>query len=746
MITCAFRCVHVLMVAIVWSVLSIASVFAESQTVGSTANPGDVQIVVDDLGSVRFLRNDAGVINHQWLCPGANCTNPSNGVAIGFNDGTAKQFRSRFFSTGTVVTPVSNTLDGNRVLTVYRLGSSPNDPLVTQEVILDALNKLYDISWTIEVPGGGASLSSLTLIAGGDTNLLGNDYGYGAWDASSSTVSVRPDPAEGSGAMSLIGVTVPQGYEGRNYTAVQSSGNSQALTNVVSPTTVDIGMALQWNVASVAAGSSVTIRAVVVLNTTTELATPTPGVGTPAATATPTRTSTPTATATSSSTPSITPSGTPTASPTASPTPTHTASPTSASTGTVTPTQTVTSTPTFNLTPDPGTGGVAPPLFQPLNGGGTSSSRPILRGTAAIGGSVVIFIDGVNVGSAVVTGGGTFSFQVPSPLAVGDHVVVGKTVLSDGNESAYSQPMVLTIRREAVLDFDGDGITDITGHAVRGATTSFRSALSASKGVSSENLTGWMPAPADYDGDGRWDYGAVGVAQGALRWSLKLSGSGVAKEVALGSSGDIALVGCRFGDGGSYALSVMKGRHVRYRTLNGRSRGAFSVHVSDMGQVLGCGDVDGDGVDELIVATRESRQLDRVTAVTRTGKRLQVINISRFINGFIARDVGSGSPILGALRGSGKDSKSSELRALRGTFEFPVVQLPSSLDVASGTFMRRDNVSLTSGILWQRRGTLDLLRMLAREKHPTKVFKLPKGYRVTKPQNNRRVSGSRRRR
>jgi hypothetical protein len=162
-----------------------------------------------------------------------------------------------------------------------------------------------------------------------------------------------------------------------------------------------------------------------------------------------------------------------------------------------------------------------------------------------------------------------------------------------------------------------------------------------------------------------------------------------------------------------------------------------------MGQVLGCGDVDGDGVDELIVSTRESRGINRVTAVNRSGKRRYVKNISRFVNAFIAREVESGAPVLGALRGTGRDSKSSELRALRGTFDFPIVQLPSSLDVASGTFVRGDGASLTSGITWQRRGTRDVLRLLSLEKTPTKVLKLAKGYRVTKPQDSRRVAGSR---
>ena len=734
-----FRCVEVLMTAILWSLGFIAPVYAASQTVGTTTNPGDVQIVVDDLGAVRFVSNDNNQIQDQWICQNAECSDLSNGITIAFNDGASKQFRTRFFAAGTLVTPVSNTKDGNKVITVYRLGSAPSDPLVTQEVILDPPNRLYDIAWTISIPSGGVSITSLQFVHGGDTNLLGNDYGYGTWDASSHTVSVRPDPNEGSGEMSLIGVTPPDAFEARNYTQVKQRGETFSLANVVEPATVDIGMALQWNLNTLSAGGSVTIRNVVLLNTTTDPATPTPSAGTPAATATPTRTSTP------ENTPTATATGTATNTPTStiSATPTETATSTVTPTITVTPTVTSTATPGFNSTPDPGIGGVAPPVFDGLAGGATSASRPILKGSSTIGGSVSIMIDSVSVGSAPVAKDGTFSFQVPSPLAVGAHEVKGKTVLSDGSESAYSLPVIITVRREAVLDFDGDGITDLTGHTVRGARTIFQSLLSTSSKISSASIDGWFPAPADYDGDGRWDVGAIGVANEALIWSIKPSGTGVLTARSFGSSGDIALVGCRFGDSGEYSLAVVKGRYVRYRTLTGRSRGAFAVDASDMGQVLGCGDVDGDGVDELIVSTRESRGINRVTAVNRSGKRRYVKNISRFVNAFIAREVESGAPVLGALRGTGRDSKSSELRALRGTFDFPIVQLPSSLDVASGTFVRGDGASLTSGITWQRRGTRDVLRLLSLEKTPTKVLKLAKGYRVTKPQDSRRVAGSR---
>ena len=748
-------------------------VFAASQTLGSTANPGDVQLVVDDLGAVRFRSNDSGVIHDQWLFTG---TDPSNGVIIGFNDGNAKKFRSRFFTAGAFVTPVSNISSGTTVTTVYRLGNTATDPVVTQFVALDTNNRLYDISWTIEVPSGGTNITSLQLIHGGDTNLLGDDFGSGSWKATTRTVSVHPDLAVGSGSLSLDGVTPPTAYDAVTYTQLRNNGNSLTLTNSVSASIVDIGMAMQWNIGSLSAGNSVTIRSTVSLSTTSATATPTPAAGTPSATPTHTRTPTPIATetgtptgsptptwtATQSPTPSVAPSSTPTVTPTATetggvaptatftltPTDTPTFTPTETHTGTATatPTTTPSGTPSFNSTPDPGIGSIQPPIFDPPAGGVTRYSRPILTGIAPTGAWVRIFIDGVHVGDTAVKDDGTFSFQVPAPLAVGEHEVKGKTIVSDGGESSFSLAIIVTIRRDAVLDFDADGLTDVTGHSVRGNRIVFRAVLSSSQRVISESVEGWFPAPADYDGDGAWDYGGVGVSNGALRWSITLSGSGATRGVSFGTSGDIVLAGCRFGDDGHSTLAVMRGRHIRFRTLHGSSRGAFSVEASDLRQVIGCGDVDGDGVDELILSNRETRKVDRVTAVTRVGTRREVSNVSKFINGFIAREWTSGAPVLGALRGSGRDRKSSELRALRGTFEFPVVQLPSSLDVASGTFMRSDRASLTSGITWQSRGTLDVLRLLANEKDPTKVLKLSKGYRVTKPQDSRRVAGSRVRR
>lgn len=744
----------VILVVIAWILISNALVYAESKTLGSTTNPGDIQLVVDDLGSVRFLSNDSGVVHDQWFCPG---TDPSNGVVIGFNDGSARQFRTRFFTAGSSVTPIHNTVVGGTVVTEYRLGSGSTDPLVTQRVSLDSTNRLYDISWTIEVPPEGTDITALTLVHGGDTNLLGNDSGFGSWNAAANTVSVHPDLSVGAGEMSLVGITTPQGYEARTYTSIRTDGNALSLTNSVSASTVDIGMAMQWDVGALGAGNSVTIYSVVSLSTTSATPTPTPGPGTPSATPTSTRTPTatnthtPTATASPSSTPTSTATGTPTNTPTITPSSTPLISPTVTPTGaftaiptaTATPTSTPTETPSLQSTPDPGTPLVEPPVFDEPGRGGRTSPRPLLTGIAPAQASVTILIDGLFVGRVAVGDDGTFRYGVESPLAVGPHEVKGKTVLDDGSESVLSVPITLIIRREALLDFDGDGVTDITGHATRHNRVHFRTFGSVSRAVVRESLDGRYPACADYDGDGQWDHAAVGVSQGQLQWSVRLSGSGRRHRIAFGRSGDTALVGCRFGANGAYTVALMRGRSVQFRTFDGSSRGSFSVEAADLRTIVGCGDVDGDGVDEFFVSNRDTRAVDRVTAVDRFGRRRYVGRITRFSHGFVARDGSSAAPLLGAIRGAGMDAKSSELRALRGTFEFPLLQLPSSLDVASGTFEQEDGVSLTTGVTWQKRGTSGVLRMLAYERDATQASQLPLGYRLTKPQDSRRVAGSR---
>ncbi len=797
-----------------WSWFSIDVVLAEKQTIGTTTNPGDIQLVVDDLGAVRFRSNDAGVVHDQWFWTG---TDPSNGVIIAFNDGNAKRYRSRFFTAGTIVTPIRNAQSGNTVTTVYRLGGLETDPFVTQTVTLDSSNKLYDISWTIQIPSGGTSVTALQMAHGGDTYLLGNDNGFGSWNATTNTVSVHPDISQGAGEINLIGVTTPQGYQANYYVTVRTNGNSLALSDSVSVSTVDIGMALQWNIGSLAAGQSTTIHSTVSVSTTAATPTPTPGPGTPSATPTSSRTATPTATfsftptlyftptepltatptslplststvpptdtpqpspsiaptetsvATLTLTPTFTPvvPDTPTLTPTASPTttaapvtttpgvsstatsspaptitPTRTAAPTMVPMVSPTSSPTPTRTPTVYSNPDPELAAISPPVFDEPRGAITSV-RPHLTGRAPSNSEVQIFIDAVEVGTARVSSQRTFSYHVRSPLAIGSHTVKGRTRVSNGSKSGYSAPITLVIRGGAVLDFDGDGLTDITGHRMTKDWVVSRSLLTGTDTPRSIRVPGRYPASADYDGDGIWDYGAVGVIHGGLRWSARLSGSRSFESLLFGRSGDTVIVGCRFGDSGEYALTVLRGRRLSFRTWSGRTRGTLYVDASDLRKVVGCGDVDGDGIDEFIISNRDTRTIDRITAVDRTGKRRLVTNLAKFAHGFVARGESDEIPILGAIRGAGRDAKSSELRALRGAFEFPLLLLPSSLDVSSGTFGRNDASSVTTGITWQKRGSPSVLRMLDNETDPVPVFQLPPRYRLTKPQHHRRVAGAR---
>lgn len=334
------RTLHFVMSAAALMLLSLcapAPLWAAPQTVGSTANPGDVQVEVSDSGTIKFRSNDDGVVNDIWY------SGVATGAVFSFNDGSAKTFRTGYFA-GSTVTALSNSTVGNTITTTYRLGSAGTDPVVTQTVTLDTTAKTYTADWAIAVNVAGNPLSNLRFSYGGDISLVGDDFGYGAYNGVN-RLSVFPSASSGSGHFSMTSVTPHSHYQADFYATIVSNVNTTGLTDVVETGVVDIGMAMQWDLGNLATGASTTVSIIVKTSLSSSTPTATP-------TRTPTSTSTPTRTATSTATPTATP--TTTATHTATATATTTATPTV----TLTPTPTATAQPT--ATPAPATPTAAP--------------------------------------------------------------------------------------------------------------------------------------------------------------------------------------------------------------------------------------------------------------------------------------------------------------------------------------------------------------------------------------------------
>lgn len=125
---------------------------------------------------------------------------------------------------------------------------------------------------------------------------------------------------------------------------------------------------------------------------------------------------------------------------------------------------------------------LTPVVVGPANGSSTTDTTPTLTGTGEPGSTVTLRIDGMPVGTTTVQANGTFSFDVPTALALGMHTVSATAVDAAGNTSLPSNtntfsvvmpgaPVVTTPGDNAVVN---SGTPTLSGTAPAGSTVFVR--------------------------------------------------------------------------------------------------------------------------------------------------------------------------------------------------------------------------------------------------------------------------------
>ncbi|MCC6954565.1 MAG: hypothetical protein IT290_10645 [Deltaproteobacteria bacterium] len=158
----------------------------------------------------------------------------------------------------------------------------------------------------------------------------------------------------------------------------------------------------------------------------------------------------------------------------------------------------------------------------------------------------------------------------------------------------------------SALDANGDGLSDaalfkrgncsiIDGAA--GTKTLVATALGGKQSVA---------ANADYDGDGSSECATVSINKKTLKWSFQERGTSVVEVESFGKPSDYVLTGCNLDATPEKELAVMRGANVLMK-----HKGAATTTVSlprlYSGKLRGCGDIDGDGTDELLFRTTSGR-------------------------------------------------------------------------------------------------------------------------------------------
>ena len=416
---------------------------------------------------------------------------------------------------------------------------------------------------------------------------------------------------------------------------------------------------------------------------------------------------------------------------TATPTPTSTPASTSTALPSPTVTPLPTSTPTATVPPPI----VAAPGSQ--TGGSVVSDREFeISGVGTPRETVELSVDSVIVGSTQVNDEGTWKFSLP-PLAVGVRSVTAVTIRSNGARSAPSAPIVLQVLESAALDFAGAGDTAVTAWRSFGNMVRYKVRRASQKQWEGLEIGGRYAVPGDYDGDGVSDFAAVEPREDKLFWNIRSSISGDTSSVELGARGDLILGGCKFQSARGASLAVFRRgtRQLIVRDIGQTQAKVASLKSLGSADLLGCGDSDGDGIDEIIFKVRASDGSDAIAAFTSQGKRVVDKTLVEFLRGFVIRRSGTEVPLVALVLGTTRKGIPVRIETLAGSFSFPLLYVSPSSTIGMG-FFTTNSGEQSAGLLWAENRTRTVFRrILKRDAGAERLFKLPRRYRLLRAQN-----------
>ena len=311
------------------------------------------------------------------------------------------------------------------------------------------------------------------------------------------------------------------------------------------------------------------------------------------------------------------------------------------------------------------------------------------------------------------------------------------------NRLAYSAP-----GPQQILDFDGDGLTDPGTYSDNFGRMTMRWLKSEDDSIGVAKLDGLYAVPANYLGNGRTQPAAVEVRDGNLIWNILDTTNNQLYSIPFGKAGDTVLSGCNFISSTQSTLSFIRGRTLYVRKINGGTRKIKLRNVL-RGDFSGCGDTNGNGIDELIArtpahfGTRVLSNKDSISVFTNRGFNKVFKKVKKYDTLISVRRPNSDEiPLVILSRGLASDAPGARIEALRGDFEFPTLPLTGSVELTSGIFKDSNDHSV-SGLLWRPKGQNRIIkRLLVEGSRDTEVFRIWSLERLVKSVNVFKTKGA----
>lgn len=286
-----------------------------------------------------------------------------------------------------------------------------------------------------------------------------------------------------------------------------------------------------------------------------------------------------------------------------------------------------------------------------------------------------------------------------------------------------------TTLNSAPLDFDGDGISELTYATRDGENTVFSFSQSSNGAPVQLSVPRGLIGAGDYDGDGKWDAVTIKQSGPANTWNIRQSSDGQLVNITFGNNFSRIITGCRLLSSGKHSIAVQNGRNVFATELGATVK--KQIIFTDLANVdlIGCGDINGDRIDEVIFRSRRPRtpaNKNEIATASCINDFITYRTLPTFKDAFVVPRGFGDSPSIMVQRPELRGNRVNMLESLFGTLSFYNLKLPAGTQFSSGFFPDGTN-TVTPALVWLEPGGSTVQRRFVLEGAKTEATSSVRG-------------------